>query len=126
MRTRIILFICCVLFAGACKQAPPASTAPSKNQKAATPQGSDTPSPLPDKAFKAQLTLIDVPQKMRGGEKQIIHVRIKNNSDVMWWARGARINTSPNNKFYIAAGNRWLNGDGSLLTNMDGRYGIPK
>jgi hypothetical protein len=43
----------------------------------------------------------------------------------MWWSRGARVNTRPDNKFYLAAGNRWLNADGSLLTNMDGRYGIP-
>jgi len=44
----------------------------------------------------------------------------------MWWARGGPINTRPDNKFYLAAGNRWLKSDGSLLTNMDGRYGIGK
>ena len=36
------------------------------------------------------------------------------------------MNTRPDNKFYIAAGNRWLKADGSLLTDMDGRYGIGK
>jgi hypothetical protein len=44
----------------------------------------------------------------------------------MWWARGAQVNTRQDNKFYLAAGNRWLKADGELLTNMDGRYGISK
>jgi len=45
---------------------------------------------------------------------------------VMWWARGAPVNPRPDNKFYLAAGNRWLKADGSLQTNMDGRYGLVK
>ena len=107
-----------------CHPAPPQPAA--KVQIAATPQRGDVPSPLPDNAFKAEITLLDVPSKLRVGQKETIRVRIKNNSDVMWWARGARINTRADNKFYIAAGNRWLKSDGSLLTEMDGRYGIPK
>jgi hypothetical protein len=84
------------------------------------------PSALPSNAFKAEITLIDPPAKLRAGQKENIRVKIKNNSDVLWWSRGARINMRPDNKFYIAAGNRWLKADGSLLTNMDGRYGVPK
>ena len=84
------------------------------------------PSALPNNGFKAEITLIDPPAKLRTGQKETIRVKVKNASDVMWWARGARINTRPDNKFYIAAGDRWLKSDGSLLTNMDGRYGIPK
>jgi len=99
------------------------ATSPAKTTAAA---GSEAPGPLPDKAFKAQITLADVPEKLRPGQKETIHVRIKNNSDVMWWARGAHVNTRSDNKFYIAAGNRWLKADGALLTNMDGRYGIGK
>jgi hypothetical protein len=63
---------------------------------------------------------------LRAGQKETVRVKIKNNSDVTWWARGAPVNTRSDNKFYVAAGNRWLKSDGGLLTNMDGRYGISK
>ena len=99
-------------------------TGPSANRQS-TPQV-DEPAALPANAFKAQITLVDAPQKMRAGEKQTVRLRIKNNSDVMWFARGGRVNKRPDNKFYLAAGNRWLKTDGSLLTNMDGRYGLPR
>ena len=123
---RIIAIICLGMLAAlcACKPAPPGVQPLDRVKPPAPPQ--DVPAALPNNAFKAQITLVDVPQKMRVGEKQTIRLRIKNNSDAMWWARGARINTSSSNKFYIAVGNRWLKADSSLLTNMDGRYGIPK
>lgn len=95
-------------------------TQPPKNESPAEP------SALPNNGFKAEITLIDAPAKLRAGQKEIIRVKVKNNSDVMWWARGGRINTRNDNKYYIAVGDRWLKSDGSLLTNMDGRYGIPK
>ena len=82
------------------------------------------PSALPSSAFKAQITLIDPPAKLRAGQKETVRVKVKNVSDVQWWSRGARVNTRPDNKFYLAVGNRWLKTDGSVLTNMDGRYGI--
>jgi hypothetical protein len=94
-----------------------------------TPSRSQTPSEpaaLPSNGYKAELNLAEPPAKMRSGQKETVRVKIKNASDVMWWAKGAAVNTRPDNKFYIAAGNRWLKADGSLLTNMDGRYGINK
>lgn len=81
---------------------------------------------LPDNGFKAQLTLPDAPPKLRAGQKETIHVKVKNASDVIWWARGGEYNDRTDNKFYLAAGNRWLNTEGKLVTNMDGRYGLPK
>ena len=129
MRTRTIAIISAALvfaFVCACsKPAPPAQPA-TRVQSAAAPPGGDVPSALPNNGFKAEITLIDPPAKLRTGQKETIRVKVKNASDVMWWARGSRINTRPDNKFYIAAGDRWLKSDGSLLTNMDGRYGIPK
>lgn len=84
-----------------------------------------TPAPLPDNGFKATITLVDPPAKLRTGEKATIQVKIKNSSDVLWYARGAEINNSSDNKFYIAVGNRWLGAtDEKLVTDMDGRYGI--
>ncbi len=82
--------------------------------------------PLPDGGFKAQLTLPDPPAKLRAGQKETVQVRIKNASDVFWWARGGEVNNRSDNFFYLAAGNRWLKPDGALVTDMDGRHGIGK
>src|SRR5919198_1014601 len=49
----------------------------------------------------------------------------KNASEVFWWARGGEQNDRSDNKFYLAAGDRWLKPDGTLVTD-DGRYGIGK
>jgi hypothetical protein len=81
---------------------------------------------LPNTAFKAEISLVDPPTKLRAGQKETVRVKIKNASNEMWWARGAPVNTRPDNRFYIAAGDRWLKADGSLMTDMDGRYGIGK
>src|ERR1051325_11592366 len=113
-----------LLVAVACKNtstAPPAS-APASNQ----PVASKTPGPLPDRAFRALLALKDPPTKLRAGQKETVVVRIKNASDVFWWARGGETNDASSNRFYIAVGDRWLQEDGKLLTEMDGRIGIPK
>jgi hypothetical protein len=93
---------------------------------APTPVASKTPGPLPDAAFKAQLTLPEAPAKLRAGQKETIQVHVRNASDVFWWSRGGELNERNDNWFYIAAGNRWLKADGSLVTDMDGRYGISK
>jgi hypothetical protein len=108
-------------FAVACdRRAQPAAPIP----KAQSTARNDAPSALPNNGFKAQVTLVEPPTKLRSGQKETVRVKIKNASDVMWWARGAPVNTSPSNKFYIATGNRWFKSDGSLLTDMDGRSGI--
>jgi hypothetical protein len=93
---------------------------------ASGPAPAKTPGPLPDGGFKAQLTLPNAPAKLRVGQKESIQVRVKNASDVYWYARGGEVNERQDNWFYIAAGNRWLKPDGSLVTDMDGRYGISK
>jgi len=85
-----------------------------------------TPGPLPDRGYKAQITLSDPPAKLRTGQKETITVKVKNASDVFWWARGGETNDRADNKFYIAIGDRWLDKDGKLLTEMDGRLGISK
>ena len=87
---------------------------------------SDVPAALPANGFKAAVTLVEPPTKLRAGQKETVLVKVKNASPVMWWARGSAVNTSSSNKFYIATGNRWLKTDGSLLTDMDGRSGIGK
>src|SRR5213080_1951649 len=122
--TASVLSVSILAFMSGCKHAPTQPAA--RVQTVANRQGGAVPSALPDNAFKAEITLLDPPAKLRAGQKETVRVKVKNASDVMWWARGARANTRPDNKFYVAAGDRWLKSDGSLLTNMDGRYGIPK
>ena len=118
------LVLACALLAAAaagCRQRG-ADTA----NTAGTPEPAKAPGPLPDTGFKAQLSLPDAPAKLRAGQKESVLVRVKNASDVFWWWRGAEVNTRDDNRFYIAAGNRWLKPDGTLVTDMDGRYGISK
>ena len=88
------------------------------------PVAQKTPGALPDNGFAAQLTIVEPPARLRAGQKETVQVRVKNASTVQWWARGGEVNDRPDNMFYIAAGNRWLKPDGSLITNMDGRYGL--
>lgn len=90
------------------------------------PSGPKVAAALPDNGFKAQIEIANPPTKLRVGEKVTLNVNVKNGSDVMWYAHGGETNPNPDNKFYIAAGNRWLKADGKLVTNMDGRYGLGK
>lgn len=91
------------------------------------PQRGDGPSALPDNAFKAVISVVDPPAKLRTGQKETIQVRVNNASDVLWYARGGPVNTASSNKFYLAVGDRWLEADGEkLVTDMDGRYGLPR
>ena len=126
--TRVILILLAIVsgFTFACSRNPTNSRNNIAQNQAAQSARSESPSELPAEAFKAEITLIDPLAKLRPGQKEILRVKIKNASQMIWWARGGPINTRPDNKFYIAVGNRWLKSDGSLLTNMDGRYGIGK
>lgn len=91
------------------------------------PTGPKPAAALPDNGFKAQLTLVAAPDRLRPGQKETVTVRVRNASDAQWYARGGEINTHPDNRFYLAVGNRWLKAEGEeLVTNMDGRYGLPK
>jgi hypothetical protein len=112
-----------VALAFACGGKTPNPSAQTQPAKAQVPS---EPAALPNTAFKAEISLVDPPTKLRAGQKETVRVKIKNASNEMWWARGAPVNTRPDNRFYIAAGDRWLKADGSLMTDMDGRYGIGK
>lgn len=108
-----------------CGKGPPATGA--RTLTGPTSAAPGQPAALPENGFKASITMVDPPAKLRAGEKITIQVNVKNSSDVLWYARGAEINNSSDNKFYLAAGNRWLNAaDQKLVTDMDGRYGLNK
>lgn len=131
MRLRIVLaalVALCALTAAGCRDE-------AANTNAGAGGGSGAPQPpakkeaaaLPANGYKAQITTADTPAKLRAGQKETIQLKVKNASDTMWYSRGGEVNTHPDNRFYIAAGNRWLKADGeTLVTNMDGRYGLPR
>src|SRR5882672_1971119 len=109
MKTNRIIWsaiVTLLIFSFACHTNPPppgvqtqtSTTSGAQSQRATTAQ-SDEPGPLPDKGFKAEITLLDPPVKLRAGQKETIRVKIKNASDVMWWARGGRANKRPDNTF---------------------------
>lgn len=125
MRLRTLSFVllaACALALAGCRGGGGGTNSNESAQNQPTPQ--QTPGPLPDNGYAAQLTLVEPPARLRAGQKETVQVRIKNASPVFWWSRGAEFNDRTDNMFYIAAGNRWLKPDGSLVTNMDGRYGI--
>src|ERR1044072_2288893 len=78
---------------------------PGPGQKQASPPAPPTePVALQPKGFKAAISLVDPPAKLRAGQKETIRVKIKNDSTVMWWASGAPANTRSDNKFYLEIG----------------------
>jgi hypothetical protein len=125
MKMRITLLaaaIACVTAAASCKPKVATNTAsPTQSTNAPAVSG-----PLPDRGFKAQITLSDTPLKLRAGQKENITVKVKNMSDVIWWQRGGQTNDRSDNKFYIAVGNRWLDKDGKRTTDTEGHKGIAK
>src|SRR4051794_32707054 len=58
---------------------------------------------LPNNGFKAQLAINDAPTKMRPGQQSVLHVRVKNTSDVNWPSLG-----ETDGRFAITLRNRWL------------------
>ena len=78
-------------------------------------------SPLPERAYKADITLAAPLTALKAGQKQTINVRVKNASDILWLVYG----TGEGVKYRVAVGDAWLDKDGKLITSMDGRYGLP-
>jgi hypothetical protein len=129
MRMNVLILamtVAAVALLGACGRGAGVSNSNGGRAQASTPAPPTEPTALPSSGFKAVITIVEPPDKLRVGQKETVRVKIKNNSEVMWYARGAPINTRQDNKFYLAAGNRWLKAGGELVTNMDGRYGISK
>lgn len=127
MRPNIaITILVFILTISGCTKSNPTTPPTPTNTSASTPAASRTPGPLPPRGFKAQIALVDPPTKLGVGQRETINVKVKNASDVFWWARGGETNDRNDNKFYIAVGNRWLDESGKLLSEMDGRLGISK
>jgi hypothetical protein len=127
MRSKYWLYLCPALLgaslfaACASSQRAPGNQTANANANAANDLPYAT-GPLPDNGYKAKITILDPPKKLRAGQKQIIQVKVQNASDILWKVRGG----GADNQFYIAVGDRWFDGTGEkLLTQMDGRHGLP-
>jgi hypothetical protein len=130
MKQRIVLLAaalgCVTLVIGCGPKQPVANPSSSPGSSATPPVVSKNAGPLPESGFKAQLTPVDPPTRLRPGQKEVITIKVKNASDVIWWQRGGEINDRTDNKFYIAIGNRWLDKDGKPTSETEGHGGISK
>ncbi|PYS77452.1 MAG: hypothetical protein DMF66_09850 [Acidobacteria bacterium] len=123
---RALVVACTLVAAAGCRQEAGNTNAGGAASVKPTPSKKDAAA-LPENGFKAQISVADPPAKLRAGQKATLQVKVKNVSDAQWYARGGEVNTFPDNRFYIAAGDRWLKSDGqTLVTNMDGRYGLQR
>ena len=119
MRTILTAAFLLVLVLAGCKSSPrqtPGNVAATSDSN--TPK---TNSPLPDRAYKADLSLAQPLTTIKAGQKTAVRVKVKNASDVTWLVYGI----GEGNKYRVAVGDSWLDSDGKLITNMDGRYGLP-
>jgi hypothetical protein len=74
--------------------------------------------PLPDMAFKARLSVANMPAVMRAGEKYTLRVSLRNDGAVVWPGQ------QPTWQFQLNVGNRWLSETGAQITDMDGRVSL--
>ena len=119
--------IACLVFVAGCKpKQNPTNASAGNAQQTRTPAQQKTAGPLPDSGFRAQITAPDPPERLRTGQVAIINIKVKNTSDLTWYQRGGVTTDRTDNKFYIAAGNRWLDKDGKLTSETEGHNGIPK
>jgi SAM-dependent methyltransferase len=75
---------------------------------------------LPDAGFKAQITIVDAPATLCARTQVTITARVKNSSDVVW-----PITWLPDGRYRIQLGNHWLDEDGRMIQESDGRMPLP-
>jgi 4-amino-4-deoxy-L-arabinose transferase-like glycosyltransferase len=71
---------------------------------------------LPDTAMRAELSPSNPPQQLRVGQKVQLSISVKNASSTPWAASDR--SGAP---FRVAVGNHWLDRDGKVIVNDDGR-----
>ena len=74
--------------------------------------------PLSDMAFKAGLSVVNMPEVMRAGEKYSIRVVLRNDSKVVWPGRQQTW------QYQLTVGNRWLTEAGAKISDIDGRAAL--
>jgi hypothetical protein len=72
--------------------------------------------PLPVEAYKGHLSFAyEAPGKIRSGESALIHLLVKNESQLTWPYGG-----QPDGKYQISAGNHWLDQSGNTVDDARG------
>jgi hypothetical protein len=120
MISTVLLLIASVLVVG-CSDNSTRQTLRNVGSAAADRNAPKPDMPLPDRAYKAELSLPEPLETLKAGQKQSIKVKVKNASDTLWIVYG----TGPGNKYRVAVADSWLDSKGKLITSMDGRYGLP-
>jgi len=75
--------------------------------------------PMPDAAFRAQITPIDRPSTLWAGTRVEMIVRVKNCSTVAWKSAGLA------DRLMLCLGNHWLDEKHAPVRFDDGRYDLP-
>lgn len=120
------LIVCAFLFtlAGCTTESPaPTNTGgvPTIGGAPGQQQSTKITSALPDSGFKASLTIIDPPTKLRAGEQATLQVRVRNASDANWPALGMEDGT-----YALTLRNRWLGaGRDEVVNDFDGGTSLP-
>ncbi len=78
--------------------------------------------PLPDGAFRANISLSAPPLKMRAGQKQTVRVKVKNAGDADWPAHGR----AGDGYYQVNLGNIWRDAGGAVIEESGYiRSGLP-
>ena len=72
--------------------------------------------PMPDGAFRAEITLPDAPGSLRAGGRATLRVVVRNVGDSAWPGRAWR-----SDAFQVGIGNHWLDAEGREVKHDDGR-----
>jgi 4-amino-4-deoxy-L-arabinose transferase-like glycosyltransferase len=72
--------------------------------------------PLPERAFKASLDVMDAPAKLLATQKQRIYVTLKNISETTWPSLG-----QSDGNYLVRLGNHWLDLNHRTIVNDDAR-----
>ncbi len=72
--------------------------------------------PLPDSAFRADITVPVPPGPVRAGETLHLRVRVRNAGDIVW--PGCERSAG---KFQVSLGSHWLNANGEVASKAEGR-----
>jgi hypothetical protein len=79
------------------------------------------PAPLPEGEFRAELRAVEVPARMGVKARVKVRVAVRNVGQAFWLARERGL--SP---FQLSAANHWLDPEGRVVINDDGRGALPR
>jgi len=80
-----------------------------------------TPAPLEGDDLRAEIRALEVPQRAAPKERLKIRVAVRNAGGALWPARERGL--SP---LQLSAANHWLDAEGRVVTNDDGRGALPR